>query len=62
MPIDVTIDVTINDLLTLTILIAVGFFLAVAFYDRLSTRDVLVAPMRALARRISRRWWVAGIA
>ncbi len=56
-----TIDVTIDDLLTLAILIAVGFFLAVAFYESLSTRDVLVGRMQSLARRISRRWWVSGL-
>lgn len=57
-----TIDVTVEDLLGLTVLIAGGFLLAVAFYESLSTRDVLVARMQALARRISRRWWVSGIA
>ncbi len=49
---------TIEDLLFLTITIAVGFLLAVAFYESLATRDVLVARVQRSARSISHRWWV----
>lgn len=42
----------------LTLIIAVGFLVAVAFYESLATRDVLVARVQRLSRRISRRWWV----
>jgi hypothetical protein len=45
--------VTIEDLVLISGLIAVGFLVAVAFYESLSTRDVLVG--RAIARRITRR-------
>ena len=54
--------VTIEDLLLLSGLIAIGFLVAVAFYESLSTRDVLVRRSMRLARRISRRRWVAAIA
>ena len=50
-----------SDLLGLTLLIAVGFLLAVAFYQTLSTRDVLVRHTRLLAARLSARWWVRGL-
>ncbi len=53
---------TIEDLLLLSGLIAIGFLVAVAFYESLSTRDVLVRWSMRLARRISRRRWVAAIA
>jgi hypothetical protein len=46
------------DLVGLTIVIAVGFLMAVWFYESLATRDVLVARVQRLARRISHRWWV----
>jgi hypothetical protein len=56
------VPVTIDDLLLLSGLIAIGFLVAVAFYESLSTRDVLVRRSMRLARRISRRRWVAAIA
>ena len=55
-----TLDVTVEDLLALTLLIAIGFLLAVAFYETLSTRDVLVRQTSRLAARLSGRWWVRG--
>jgi hypothetical protein len=55
-------DVTIPDLIVLTLLIAIGFLLAVAFYETLSTRDVLVRQARGLAARLSGRRWVRLIA
>lgn len=55
-------DVTIEDLLALTLLIAIGFLLAVAFYETLSTRDVLVRHTSRLAARLSGRWWVRAVA
>jgi hypothetical protein len=56
------VPVTIENLLLLSGLIAVGFLVAVAFYESLATRDVLVRRSMRLARRISRRRWVAAIA
>jgi len=53
--------VTTQDLLVLAILISVGFLVAVAFYESLSTRDVLVGRTLRIARRISRRRWWVGI-
>lgn len=55
-------DVTIGDLLLLSGVIAIGFLLAVAFYESLSTRDVLIARTMRLARRISRRRVLVGAA
>jgi hypothetical protein len=54
-------DVAMEDLISLTLLIAIGFLLAVAFYETLSARDVLVRRTRGIAGRISRRWWVRGL-
>jgi hypothetical protein len=54
--------VTVEDLLLLSGVIAIGFLLAVAFYESLATRDVLVRRSMRLAGRISRRRWVAAIA
>jgi len=53
--------VTTQDLLLLAILISIGFLIAVAFYESLSTRDVLVGRTMRIARRISRRRWWVGI-
>jgi hypothetical protein len=53
---------TTADLLLLAITIALGFLLAVAFYESLSTRDVLVARTLRIAGRISRRRWFVGAA
>ena len=44
------IDETFTDLLTLSAAIAIGFLMAVAFYESLSTRDVLVRRMTRIAR------------
>jgi len=52
----------IADLLTLTLVIALGFMVAVAFYEGLSSRDVLVGRIRRFAHRLSPRRWIAGIA
>jgi hypothetical protein len=52
---------TIQDLLLLTIAIAIGFLLAVAFYESMATRDVLVARVQRMTRRLSRRRWVPAI-
>lgn len=53
---------TIGDLLLLTGVIAAGFLFAVAFYESLSTRDVLVARAMRTARGFSeRRWFVGGV-
>jgi hypothetical protein len=51
---------TVVELLVLSGAIAIGFLLAVAFYESLSTRDVLVARAMRLARRATRRRWVIG--
>ncbi len=53
---------TIGELLLLTSVIALGFLVAVAFYESLSTRDVLVGRMMRLTRRVTRRRWVTGLA
>jgi hypothetical protein len=55
-------DATIEELLLLSGVIAFGFLLAVAFYESLSTRDVLIARSTRLARGVSRRRWVVGAA
>jgi hypothetical protein len=44
-------SVTIDELLLLSAIIAIGFLVAVAFYESLSTRDVLVARVMRFARR-----------
>ncbi len=49
-----------GDLLLLSSLIAVGFLFAVAFYESLSTRDVLIRHTMRAARRISSRRWFVG--
>jgi hypothetical protein len=54
-------DVAIEDLIGPTLLIAVGFLLAVAFYETLSARDVLVRRTRGIAGRLSHRPWVRGL-
>lgn len=51
---------TVVELLVLSGAIAIGFLLAVAFYESLSTRDVLVARAMRLAHRATRRRWVIG--
>lgn len=53
---------SIWDLLQVSGLIAIGFLLAVAFYESLSTRDVLVARATRFARRVSSRGWFAAVA
>lgn len=50
----------VKDLTIFTLTIAVGFFLAVAFYESLSTRDVLVARTAKFARRFTERRLVVG--
>lgn len=42
-----------DDLLALTIVVALGFLFAVAFYESLSTRDVLIARIQRWSRRLS---------
>jgi hypothetical protein len=49
-------------LLLVSCLIALGFLVAVAFYESLCYRDVLVARIMRFARRRSRRAWVHGLA
>jgi hypothetical protein len=51
-----------NELLLLSGAIAVGFLGAVAYYESLCLRDVLVARAMRHARRVSQRRWVAGAA
>jgi hypothetical protein len=54
-------SISIADLATLTLVIALGFLVAVAFYESLSTRDVLLARvMRLIRRRTSKTWITAG--
>lgn len=53
---------TFGDLLLLCLAIAFGFLVAVAFYESLSTRDVLVGGSMKLARRLSSRRWVHALA
>lgn len=50
----------VKDLTILTLAIAVGFFFAVAFYESLSTRDVLVGQTTRFIRRFTERRWVVG--
>jgi len=50
----------LEDLALLTATIAVGFFLAVAFYESLSTRDVLVGRTSRVVRRVTRNRFVIG--
>jgi hypothetical protein len=53
------VDETFTELLVLSSVIALGFLFAVAFYESLSTRDVLVRRTTRIARWIwSRRWFV----
>jgi hypothetical protein len=44
----------IQELAILTAVIAVGFFLAVGFYESMATRDVLLTQTAAFTRRITR--------
>jgi hypothetical protein len=46
----------LGELAGLSLLIALGFLAAVAFYESLSTRDVLLARVLRRARRSERRW------
>ena len=55
-------DQTMGDLLLLSSLIAIGFLFAVAFYESLSTRDVLIRRTMRMARRTSTRRWFVGAA
>lgn len=50
----------VRDLAVFTLAIAVGFFFAVAFYESLSTRDVLVGPTTSFVRRFTRSRLVVG--
>lgn len=50
----------LEDLAALTATIAAGFFLAVAFYESLSTRDVLVGRTAKVVRRVTRNRVVIG--
>ncbi len=52
----------VAELLSFSVLIAVGFLFAVAFYESMCKRDVAVARTMRLARRVSPRPWVAGFA
>jgi hypothetical protein len=49
------------DLALLAGVIAIGFLVAVAFYESLCNRDVLVGRAMRLAHRVSRRRWVHGL-
>ena len=51
---------TMGNLLVLSGVIALGFLIAVSFYESLSTRDVLIRRTTRLARRVSTRRWVVG--
>lgn len=53
--------VTIDELVLASGIIAIGFLLAVAFYESLSTRDVLVGRALRTARRFTRRGWLVGL-
>jgi hypothetical protein len=53
--------VMVGDLLLAAGVIAAGFLVAVAFYESLSTRDVLVGRALRLARRFTRRSWLVGV-
>jgi len=50
------------DLALLAGIIALGFLIAVAFYESLCNRDVLVGRTMRLAHRYSRRRWAHGLA
>ena len=52
----------ITDVAVFSLTIAVVFFLAVAFYESLSTRDVLLAPAARLVRHFTNSRFVAGVA
>lgn len=52
---------TTEDLLLLVTAIAIGFLLAVAFYESMASRDVLVGRVQRIVRRLSRRRWVPAI-
>jgi hypothetical protein len=52
---------TLQDMLALSVVIALGFLLAVAFYESMSTRDVLVRRTTRLARRITHRRWARAL-
>jgi len=56
-----TLPDTVGELLLLSVVIALGFLVAVAFYESMSTRDVLVGRTMRFARRVSRRHWVHGL-
>jgi hypothetical protein len=49
---------TVGDLLTLVAVIAIGFLIAVAFYESLCERDVVLARAMGIAHRITARRWV----
>ena len=49
------------ELLALIAVIAFGFLVAVAFYESLSTRDVLVARSMRMARRSTNRRWIPAL-
>jgi cadmium resistance protein CadD (predicted permease) len=53
--------VTVGELLVAAGVIAAGFLVAVAFYESLSTRDVLVGRALRMARRVTRRPWLVGL-
>jgi hypothetical protein len=53
--------VTIDELVLASGFIAIGFLVAVAFYESLSTRDVLVGRALRTARRVTRRAWLVGL-
>ncbi len=52
----------VREMAAFTLTIAVGFFLAVVFYESLSSRDVLVARTDQFVSRLSRSRVVAGFA
>jgi hypothetical protein len=49
---------TPGDLFTLVVVIALGFLFAVAFYESLSERDVVLARAMRIARRLTTRRWI----
>jgi MFS family permease len=54
------VDDTLSMLLLYSVVIALGFLVAVAFYESLCSRDVLVGRvMRSVRRRTERRRWIA---
>jgi hypothetical protein len=54
------VDTQLGDLLTVSAVVAVGFLGAVAFYESLSTRDVLVGRAMRLVRGHTSRTWITG--